>query len=137
MTLHLQLSLEIALIILKHHVILRCAPFSAVLHGPMEEFTIDSVVRGHHVYKSIWTPPVGEVLPTEVKDDKDVYAIAVLRGSVVVGHVPRTFSRIFYFFMRHGGTVRCEIIGRRKFGVGLEVPLCLANESTSRDWLNL
>ena len=117
--------------------ILRCAPFSAVLHGPMEEFTIDSVVRGHHVYKSIWTPRVGEVLPTEVEDDndEDVYAIAVLRGSVVVGHVPRTFSRIFYFFI-----VRCEITGRRKFGVGLEVPCTYTlsgKRSTLRDWLNL
>ena len=31
-------------------------------------------------------------------------------------------SRTFYYFLRHGGRIHCEVIGHRKFGVGLEVP---------------
>lgn len=89
-----------------------------------EEFILDSIVRGHHVFKSIWTPHVGEVLPARVEEgnEEDRYAVAVLKGSVVVGHVPRNLSRTFYFFLRHGGSIECRITGHRKFGVGLEVP---------------
>ena len=28
----------------------------------MDEFTVESVVRGHHIYKTIWTPYIGEKL---------------------------------------------------------------------------
>ena len=28
----------------------------------MEEFQLESCVRGHHIYKSTWTPLLGEVL---------------------------------------------------------------------------
>ena len=46
----------------------------------MEEFEITSVVRGHHVYKTIWTPVVGEMLllKTEDNNEHDLYAVAVL-----------------------------------------------------------
>ena len=45
----------------------------------MEEFQLDSVVCGHHVYKSIWTPADGEVLAVEVEvgNTEDQYAVAV------------------------------------------------------------
>ncbi len=53
-----------------------------------------------------------------------IYAAGVLKDGMTVGHVPREVSRIFTFFMRHGGTITCEITGHRKFGNGLEVPCC-------------
>ena len=89
-----------------------------------EEFVLDSVVRGHHIYKSIWTPFIGEVLRAETEEgnEEDRYAVAVLNGGVIVGHVPRNFSKTFYFFLRHGGSIECKITGHRKLGVGLEVP---------------
>ena len=34
----------------------------------METLKKNSVVTGHHVYKSIWTPFIGEMLPDEIKD---------------------------------------------------------------------
>ena len=52
----------------------------------------------------------------------DQYAVAVLKGGIIVGHVPREHSRTFYYFLRHGGRIHCEVIGHRKFGGGLEVP---------------
>ena len=80
---------------------------------------MDSVVRGHHVYKSIWTPFLGEVLRAEMKK---TYAVAILKdGGVVVGHVPHSFSKTFYF-LRHRGSIQSKIMGHRKFGIGLEVP---------------
>ena len=90
----------------------------------MEDFVFDSVVRGHHVYKSIWTPLSGEVLAVEVEDDteQDNFAIAVHKGTIIVGHVPRELSRTVHFFLRHGGSVTCTKTGHRKYGIGLEVP---------------
>ena len=31
----------------------------------------ESVVRGHHVYKAIWTPAIGEELEVRTEDDND------------------------------------------------------------------
>ena len=56
-----------------------------------EEFLLDSVVQGHHVYKSTWTPYLGEVLPAEVEEGnhEDQYnVVTVYKSSVAVGHVP-------------------------------------------------
>ena len=33
----------------------------------MEEFQLESCVRGHHVYKSTWTPLLGEVLQCKIE----------------------------------------------------------------------
>ena len=40
-----------------------------------------SVIRGHHVYKSVWTPEVGEELSVVTEDgiEHDKYAVAVIK----------------------------------------------------------
>ena len=40
---------------------------------------VDSFVKGHHEYKSIWTPKIGEILSTEREPGKlvDKYAVCV------------------------------------------------------------
>ena len=92
----------------------------------VESFEKASVVRGHHIYKAVWTPTLGEDLLLEPEDENehDKYAVSVVRGSdsCVVGHVPRNDSRVFWFFLKRGGRITCRITGRRKLGVGLEVP---------------
>ena len=42
-------------------------------------FSIHSVVRGHHVYKKVWTPYVGEMLALqrEIGNMHDWFAVAV------------------------------------------------------------
>ncbi len=84
----------------------------------------ESVVRGHHIYKSSWTPVLGEelLLKREEGNQHDEYAVAVLRNGAVVGHMPRCISRVSWFFLRRGGKISCKITGKRKLGVGLEVP---------------
>jgi len=59
-------------------------------------FCQESVVRGHHVYKSVWTPFVGEILDTkrEAVNSHDRRAVAVVRDSCVVGHLPQQYSRV-------------------------------------------
>ena len=44
------------------------------------QFSVHSVVRGHHVYKKIWTPYLGEILDLhpEVGNKYDRFAVVVI-----------------------------------------------------------
>ena len=79
-------------------------------------FTLTSCVRGYHVYKDIWNPPVGETVDCEREDrnPEDPYAVALRKDSVTVGHVPRTISCICTLFLRRGGIIVSTITGPRK-----------------------
>ena len=93
-----------------------------------------SVVKGHHVYKAVWTPFLGEELSVQPEDhnDHDEHAIAVTRDGRTVGHVPRIISRVSWFFLRRGGHIICQITGQRKRGDGLEVPCVYVYFGSSR-----
>ena len=85
----------------------------------------ESVIHGHHVFKVVWTPRVGEILRIgkEAGNTHDRRAVAVLKADrTIVGHVPREFSRVFWYFLSHGGKISCEVTAKRKYGKGLEVP---------------
>ena len=75
-----------------------------------EECTLESVIRGHHIYKRIWRPLVGEVLTLEREEGNthDRFAVSLLKDAIVVGHVPLEFSPVFWHLLRHGGTITCE-----------------------------
>lgn len=47
---------------------------------------VETVIRGYHVYKEIWTTTLGKVLTCRQETDNfhDRFAVAVLKGSVVV-----------------------------------------------------
>ena len=64
----------------------------------------------------------------EAGNTEDRFAVAVTKDDMVVGHVPCKFSKLGWLFLRHSGTIACEVIGRRKCssieGKGLVVP-CL------------
>lgn len=91
-------------------------------------FDYDSVIRGHHIYKSIWTPVVGETLSLTLDsgNEHDIYAVGLVKDDhgAIVGHAPREVSKIFHFFLRHDGTITANVTGHRQFGHGLEVPCC-------------
>jgi hypothetical protein len=63
-------------------------------------FSMDSVIRGHHVYKSTWTPIVGQELDVDAEPNNvhDSHAVATLLGNVV-GHLPIEFSGIPWHFL--------------------------------------
>ena len=93
------------------------------------ETTTDTVIRGHHIYKEIWTPSIGEVLQCEKEEGNshDLYAVAVKKLDLIVGHVPRTISTLCHLFLSRGGIITCTIRDTRKFSDdlpqgGLEVP---------------
>ena len=69
------------------------------------DLSLDSAVRGYHIYKSVWNPVVGDVLicKRESGNDNDQFAVAVspleaTSESMIVGHIPKNSSRIFWYF---------------------------------------
>ena len=88
-----------------------------------ETFSIISVVRGHHAYKSVRTPLLGECLSvhSETGNNHDKYAVSVVKHGGIVGNVPHELLQTVRHFILHGGHVTCEVTGTRKLGNGLEV----------------
>ena len=86
------------------------------------DFALNSVIRGHHVYKTVWSPFVGKILhlQTDARNVHDTHTVAIV---VMVGHAPR--EMFFLYFWQHGGSTSAEAIGHRKYGHGLEGALPL------------
>ena len=94
----------------------------------METHVCDSCIRGHHVSKDFWTPVINEelVCAQESGNSHDPYAVAIKKGSVVVGHVPRKISAICLLFLRVE-TITATVTDSRQYlndlpQGGLEVP---------------
>lgn len=91
----------------------------------MDSSEISSTVRGHHVYKVLWTPIIGEELgvSAEERNDHDRHAVAVTKNEDIVGHVPCELDKTLDFYLKRPGTqATCVITGHRKYDVGLVVP---------------
>ena len=60
-----------------------------------EMLCLDSIVRMHHVYKTVWTSWLGEILTVipEPENNHDRHAVCVKKGREIVGHVPCELSR--------------------------------------------
>ena len=106
-------------------------------------FSFDSVIRGHHIYKDIWTPNVGENLTCRAEPGNihNPYAVAVQHHDVdpdsvlTIGHVPHCISSVCFL---QRGTIVCEVIGNRQYSVdlpqgGLEVLCCLIFTASEED----
>ena len=55
------------------------------------------------------------------------FAIALKQKDVIVGHIPKFLSKITYFYLKHGGDLLVEIIGKRQYSRdlpqgGMELP---------------
>ena len=82
-------------------------------------FSIEAMVRGYHVYQSVWEAVNGEVLECsrETGNRSDPYAVAVTKssgetgGTVTVGHIPCKISSICSIFIRRGGIIDCTVTG--------------------------
>lgn len=102
-----------------------------------ECFTL-SCIRGYHVYQH--DPFVGETLdcsrePTNIVDR---YSVSVLRGDVVGGYLPKKVSKLCSLFLRRGGSISCDVTGRRRHSSdliqgGLEIPCLLILKGEKRD----
>ena len=95
--------------------------------------TLDSCVRGYHVFKDIWNPAIGDTLlaKPEFGNSHDPYAVAVVTSDdIVVGHLPRNISTLCHIFLRRSGSILVQVSGRRRYSRdlpqgGLELPCSL------------
>ena len=87
-----------------------------------DRFEFSSVIRGHHVYKDIFTPTIGKILQSRREPDNsyDSFAIAIIENDTIVGHVPRNISVLCDLFLKKGGTISCVITGPRQYSRDLE-----------------
>ena len=92
-------------------------------------FRVEAMVRGYHCYQEIWNAIIGEELQT-TRELGDLYAVAVTRSRVTVGHLPRKISSACSLFLRCGGEISCIVTGTRRYSSdleqgGLEIPCTL------------
>ena len=75
------------------------------------ELAVDSCIQGHHIFKNIWTPAMGKQLPCrrEIGNNKDWYAVAILRDCTMVVHVPRKISTACALFLQREGSIHCIV----------------------------
>ena len=75
-------------------------------------FEVEAMVRGYHQYKDIWEAEFGERLECqrEIGNPHDIFAVAVMKAEVVVGHIPMKISSICSLFIRRGGAIHCAVV---------------------------
>ena len=92
---------------------------------------LKSVVRGHHVYQSVWTSTVGENLFTapdkrEEALSYDEFAISIHKDErcLLAGHLPIKISSLSYRFLKKSSEnkIIVKITGKRVREIGLVVP---------------
>ena len=64
-----------------------------------EVYEVDSIVRGHHVFKEIWTPFIGEDLECkrDVSNTRDAYAVGIMRMRFLKSFEKCTEARVAPF----------------------------------------
>ena len=128
-----------------------CKQFLCVLKFPKRKYTVQHVVtsaqnhgnenevisRRYHVYKTIWNAILGEILKfrRDRDNEKDWYAAGVFQNEVLVGHLPKKYSRVCAIFFDKGGQIHCTVVGRRQYSSdlvqgGLEIPCSLTFTSS-------
>ena len=106
------------------------------------EHTFNSCVRGFHVYEAVWTPTLHECLQTrqELGNPQDRYAVAVFKAdttaSRIVGHVPREFSRLFWY-MRNNRQQKAVTPTSRGFGDSLLIQVRWKEEAHKKTSQNV
>ena len=87
----------------------------------------ESVIRGHHVYKAVWNPEVGEKLECNEDIRKEVkgydeHAVGLFKLSsqegkkILVRHIPIELSSLIDYFLKvdKSNRVVAEVTGKRK-----------------------
>ena len=100
----------------------------------MHQIKFQRLIQGHHVYKNVWSPYMGEILIAQPDNrdeaqENDKYAVGIYKknddgSKELVGHAPVEFSSLLYHFLQASAEncINVEVIGKRKHEVGLAVP---------------
>ena len=71
---------------------------------------------GGGVWARAWVSWPGEKIHAEQELDNavDKFAEKVVKDNETVGHLPREYSRILWYFIARGGKICVEVTGRRR-----------------------
>ena len=63
----------------------------------------ESVPRGHHIYKTIWTTVIGEQLEVKTEEDSNhsQQTVTIVKDRLLIGHMPRLAAEVSWFFLRY------------------------------------
>ena len=82
--------------------VLSLLPLYRLFNMAKQASTLESVIRGHHIYKQIWQSLVREILTLErdpeAGNNYDKFPVSLLKNATVIGHVPREYSWDFGTF---------------------------------------
>ena len=71
----------------------------------------ESFARGHHIYKTIWTPVIGEELEVKTEEDNnhDQHTVTIVKDGLLIGHMPCLVAEVPWFFLGHMPRLVAEI----------------------------
>ena len=101
---------------------------------------VSNIIRGYHVYMSVWSATVAETLNTkpdnrEKAKDYDKFANGICKGDLLVGHVPTEISSLFYHSLNNNeqNILTVIVTGRRNREVGFVIPAKLFFQTKDRN----
>ena len=77
-----------------------------VIRIVLKEFEIDTYVKGHLIYKVIWTPEIGESLDAQIEPNNpaDKRFVFKRKSGKVVGHLTTgstgRFAKTIFFYLK-------------------------------------
>ena len=82
---------------------------------------LETYIKGHHVYKEVWTPEVRKKPNVLMEPDNcvDKFSVFVEKDQTVVGHLkkgdPAKFAKTIFYFLRSDTYCNCytEVSGKR------------------------
>ena len=100
---------------------------------------LETFIKGHHMYKDIWTPKQGKQLDVLMKPDNqmDKFAVCVKINETIVGHLTKgtagRFARTIFYLLHSDAcsSTWTKVAGKRcNFGDGerMQVPLSLPGQ---------
>ena len=84
---------------------------SSITHKMNYRFEFHRAIRGHHIYKDVWVPCIGQKLKckTNILEEAMEYdknSIGVFKSedpAMLVGHLPIDFSYLLKYFLKTSG----------------------------------
>jgi len=78
----------------------------------MPTFKVDAMVRGYHVYLSIWEASIYDELmcARELGNLRNPFAFTIIKSDQTVGHVPLKISSLCSLFLRCGRNITCKVL---------------------------
>ena len=108
------------------------------------EISHETQIKGHHVYKDIWAPELGEHLEVQCEPENpvDKYAVCLKTSNgTIVGHLKKgksgRFAKTIFYYLRSHSQANCtaKVTGKRfnlSDGEGLQVPCILQFNGESK-----